>query len=126
MREIKFRGKRESNNEMVYFDFCGMYRDINGIEIEPKRFIRDCEYKIKPETIGQSTGMKDKNGKEIYEGDLLSVENGTYIYKVVWDDRWARFVYKNTYDGINESIFHVKEFEVVGNIYDNPELLEAK
>jgi len=82
----------------------------------------------------QYTGLKDKNGKEIYEGDIVRDYNGN-ILQVQWAYCWAR--YMMTYDGVtcqyyledynwNKPDCLSKNMEVIGNIYENPELLKEK
>ena len=131
MREILFRGKRTINGDWVYGDF------VHGNERKSLRdsiFVYDSEtqsfndYEINPSTLGQYTGMKDKNGKLIFEGDIVKTDkfsepNKQYIIKYdlqfgafIGQDRYN--VYFVTFDG------NSGEFEVFGNIYDNPELLE--
>ena len=131
MREILFRGKRTINGDWVYGDF------VRGNERKSLRdsiFVYDSEtqsfndYEINPSTLGQYTGLKDKNGKLIFDGDIVKTDkfsepNKQYIIK--YDFQFGAFigqdrynVYFVTFDGDSD------EFEVVGNIYDNPELLE--
>ena len=80
----------------------------------------------------QSTGLKDKNGKEIFEGDILAVEadDGVIISKVSWDDEHALFVIKTKKFNEEAALAELVDdnsypFEVIGNIYENPELLEV-
>ena len=80
----------------------------------------------------QSTGLKDKNGKEIFEGDILAVEadDGVIILKVSWDDEHALFVIKTKKFNEEAALAELVDdnsypFEVIGNIYENPELLEV-
>lgn len=122
MKEIKFRAK--SGNEWVYGDLHLM--SIRP-HIHPDPFTSKS---IDIETIGQYTGLKDKNGKEIYEGDIvqnLSEKKG-YVaflqqemgYVVVWDSCDVRLGHRargGSYD-------HDLSLEVIGNIYDNKELLK--
>ncbi|HZG83849.1 YopX family protein [Paenibacillus sp.] len=129
MREIKFRGKRIDADVWVYGDLvhccpgdCYIGK-IGAIEGRNVRFVGEiCD----PKTVGQLTGLRDKNGKEIYEGDILDIKlmDGNEIFRVVYDDRRARFhLYDN--EGVGWSFDHTNEYEVIGNIYEHPHLLEG-
>ena len=91
-------------------------------------------YEVRPDTICQCTGLKDKNGKLIWENDVVgfwdtySTENGQAemdcIGKVVWDDETISFQVTNRLSA--ESYEVLDECSVIGNIFDNPELLESE
>lgn len=108
MREIKFKGKRIDNGGWMggYFHRGMMsgYTYIDGTEV-----ISD--------TVGQYTGLKDKNGKEIYEGDILECEFSSERFVVEFDAKTAQFTTKSSWLW---SI--VNRCEVISNIHDNPEL----
>lgn len=135
-RIIKFRGKSIFGGEWLYGCLVNMEHNRFSILPEINKMPRcKCiaDYEIHNTTIGQFTGMKDKNGKEIYEGDILGakgkvigwVKGGVrgYCYDVVYinhpagESRWT--LYSTVKDDYPEQI------EVIGNIYDNPELLKG-
>ena len=123
MREIKFRGKHihafiePSNTGIWVYGYLCDDHYINSEELGG-------EMLVDKDTIGQYTGLHDKNGKEIYEGDIV---------KANWFDRedvigeicfsMGCFILANSSVSDNQ-LFIFKSYEVIGNIYDNPELLK--
>jgi len=115
MREIKFRGKSISDNSWVYGD---MVRGTAGMFIYEQE--TNNEILVYPDTIGQYTGIEDMNGREIYDGDIIS--DGTDADLVEWDASLLAFVVT-----ANDGAMYLIDYlfgEVIGNKYDNPELLE--
>lgn len=135
MREILFRGKRKDNGKWVY----GNYAVTDNNE-KQQHFIfqnKAFEFEVKSETVGQYTGLTDKNGKKIFEGDILGVTNDDpdydYITKVYLDcDTLCVDVQGQDYDytsiGFAIEIWddECDQVEIIGNIYDNTELLKEK
>lgn len=80
--------------------------------------------------MSQYTGLKDKNGQEIYEGDILSAFHGTQITAVAWNEEFGLYGIVLQVSGLSEPMEellgnHLDVVEVIGNIYENPELLEG-
>ena len=127
MREIKFRGKRLDNGEWIYGDLDHL---VDGVYISNDNGNNMAQ--VDPDTVGMNTGLKDKSGKEIYDGDILAhngepigyVVDGVrgYCFDVVYADpvstsTWSLYgVVVNDYEG---------DVEIVGNIYDNPEVVKG-
>ena len=126
MREILFRGKTDKGEWM-----CG---DLLHDGLDYDVAIRESEskyvYRLIPETVGQYTGLTDKNGKKIFEGDIIkSCEyDDVYFVKYCADDNYPAFdvVPEMNIECNGLSHLHIVEgIEVIGNIHDNPELLEV-
>lgn len=145
MREIKFRGKNLNTKEWVYGDLLQWNDGETAIGVHGQ-FIDDGYHfnenydktpYVDETTVGQFTGLKDKNGKEIYEGDIINV-NGKYPKLIRYIDEWASYCLANLTDldcDLKTRYWHQvspcwwtdykREIKVIGNVYDNPELLKG-
>ena len=116
MREVLFRGKTKQD-DWVYGQYCEL--------TDGKRIISCIYYKgeIIKKTLGQYTGLTDRNEKKIFEGDI--VEYKDEYGKIVYHDNEAMFVIE--FDTWCTDFDHItgNEIEVIGNIHDNPELLKG-
>lgn len=136
MREILFRGKLLDNSEWAYGFIVKMFGAYHIIDKDDE----NTAYEVIPETVGQYTGLKDKNGKRIWEGDILHIAKiadglgGYYqppldyhVNVVVKFDlcawMWETLCEDKRYISFPDAWCHY-ECEVIGNITDNPELLE--
>ena len=116
MREIEFRGKRANGDEWVY-GFLDHTYDRYTIHSHGAHYC----YEVHPETVGQYTGLKDRNGVKIFEGDIVKSDSTDMAGDVYWIKEHASF-----YWGTGQSLIHYDELEVIGNIHDNPELPEGR
>lgn len=128
MREILFRGKRIDNGEWVY----------GGAEVQDERYAAiydrdmpyDNEVSVRVGTVGQYTGLNDKNGTKIFEGDIVLVVSGEFDEEdgnatIVWEEDNAQFNIEWSTLSSGFDTFYGTDCEVKGNIHDNPELLEG-
>jgi len=109
MRELKFRRWDTEYNRFFYIDFS---------YVKKVDFYDFFEYVDGP--IEQYTGLKDKNGKEIYEGDII-IDEERYISTISWSD--FKFMWVDSEFGSLEDV--PDDIEVLGNVHENPELLSA-
>ncbi|WP_335969228.1 YopX family protein [Fusobacterium polymorphum] len=120
MREIKFRAWDKLNKEMF---------DVEIINFQERRVYKDTVSYRKFEDIElmQYTGLKDKNNKEIYEGDVLFESFGERYYKVVFENGSFRAEFEGDFEEYSFDLIDVvaQGCKIVGNIYENPELLKV-
>lgn len=137
-REILFRGKRLDTGEWVEGDLCQgenacfiVYDNdfVTTSSCGDKELISSRFFEVNPDTVSQYTGLKDKNGNMIFEGDICRVVDNPLVspdaYAIVWNDEFASWIWK---DNRSEDCFYraiANTSEVIGNRWDNPSLLEV-
>ena len=136
MREILFRGKRLDNGDWVY----GYYVHIGPVSCHRAYIIPEYASSLQvnevdPSTVGQYTGLKDKNGKRLMEGDIIDASaewwdasgpagHSSPIIPVEWCEYYCGFDPFANYDCDCGVFIYANNCIVIGNIHDNPELLE--
>lgn len=127
MRDIKFRIWDTENNEMLKVQELDFEPTFYGgrIAIRPDQY--NDYFDTEDMILMQYTGLKDKNGKEIYEGDIIQYEDITKGL-VRYSEKYAQYVLVNTGSVKDEfeplGDYNMEVFEIIGNEYDNPDLLE--
>lgn len=152
MRDLLFRGKRKDNGEWVesgsiirglpddnkshYCYYIGSsmrgtwYLNQQG-NITAAETHEECIfYEVDPETVGQYTGLRDKNGAKIFEGDICRNTRTGEIVSVKWHGTMAGYVWSKRKENcclfeFGELFRAYDKYEIIGNIHDNPELLEV-
>ncbi len=150
MREVLFRAKKQDNGDWIegYLCYGNIIKTVRKCFDWRGDYVCDSleEYKVDKETVGQYVGVCDKNGKKIFEGDIVKVvyiekrdfqgvkydSEYELIEQIVYSEKNACFMLKIDCQGIpmyrhlsnNNALVKIKELEVIGNIHDNPELLE--
>ena len=133
MREILFRGKRKENGRWIYGSLVpketNSYADgfliIDGaLNYDELDYYQPSfsTYSVVPETIGQYIGLNDKNGKKIFEGDIIKYKNNSPC-EVGYIDGQFVMMWKNFYRNFERA--YDDKIEIIGNTHDNPELLEV-
>jgi uncharacterized phage protein (TIGR01671 family) len=139
-REIKFRGKciadGELNGEWVFGDLLQkngktyIAPHSNSVSVNGHIGKLIIMHEVSPESVGQFTCLRDKNGKEIYEGDIIRAKNGVQIGTVIWVESDCKYVVRWTKDNPTKKVYDsnmssAQWGEVIGNIYEHPEMLQA-
>ena len=122
MSDYEFRGKRIDNGKWVRGNLIISIPEkgiLEGRHCHISPYEEAGMYRVHPETVCNATGLLDKNREKIFKGDIVRDEEG-YIGLVYWHKEHASF-----YWGQGQTFVHSDELEVIGNAYDNPELLEA-
>jgi uncharacterized phage protein (TIGR01671 family) len=127
MREILFRGKRRANGKWVYWFYVEDDADQPFIFAESLTPGKGLFY-VDPETVGQYTGTNDINGVKIFEGDIIDLSRGGFqaVFVVAWGGSCCGYGLKskdNEYYCFIDHGLTTKCMRIIGNIYDNPELL---
>jgi hypothetical protein len=127
MRELKFRAWDDNNK--VFVERFGIDNNgnvcftVGGLSYTPEGKLFHDDTKM---IVEQFTGLHDKNGKEIYEGDIITLGEENKAWPVVWDNERGAFCAIINNIAIRMHVDFWKSGKIIGNIHENPELLEAK
>lgn len=135
MRTIKFRGKDIETGEWINGDLVQRMGYMPSIMFpyESNGKVRYGECAVERNTVGQFTGLLDKNSREIYEGDIIGCDSPEVKHLIFYNEKQGRFMaaldgdIKNDFIGVcglDNGVWMAKK-EVIGNIHDNPELLNS-
>lgn len=131
MIEILFKGKRKDNGEWIEGFYVCLGNDLHYILTGKLDLTKHCvmfeKHAVIPETVGQYIGLTDKNGKKIFEGDVVNFKTTAYFFKncrINYESQFARFcaIDNKGYEYPMDKTFN---YEIVGNVFDNPELLRS-
>lgn len=138
MREILFRGKRTDNSEWVEGYFCGKVNETIFLPATESAQIIDKDlfwHEVIPETVGQYTGLSDSKGRKIFEGDIVKGHlHSAWSHNIeICDIAYGKSGFESRMhingldsDYYSHKVLFSKDVEVIGSIYDNPELLSGE
>lgn len=136
LRDIKFRGQTRTTEGKKwvygnYYKVKNFFNDKVGHFIGMIRGNHLNDFSIDENTLGQYTGLKDKNGKEIYEGDIIewtTLSGKKYRFSVEYSNKYAQYIVVNTGDASMEyePLGDYENIEVIGNVWENSDLLKGE
>ncbi len=143
-REILFKAKRKDNGEWVegYYAVKGKGTDcekhficVSTFDVNTSGYpFYFTDIEIEPETVCQYTGLTDKNGKKIWENEIVKQfadcnetgESLHYFYRIIWNEKYCAFEGVDIYSNESYLFLDLQDIEVIGNIFDNTELIGGK
>ena len=134
MREILFRGKRKDNGKWIESKSIVNYKNHFKASVvlgEKLMFNGNMRFvEVNPKTVGQYTGLTDKNSKRIFEGDIVRDDESGYEYVIKWFPEYACYALADKHGNmafdVDEIEMFLNDLVVVDNIHDNHELLEQE
>ena len=123
MREILFRGKAKDSGKWAQGYAYKIWKQafiLWGVVNEVPDMIE-----VDPETVCQYTGLTDKNGNKIFEGDIVKHKSAQLLGVVKYSEKYMQFIVDDIDDGEQDYSEFINEVKIIGNIFDNPELLEV-
>lgn len=130
MREIIFRGKRKDNGEWIVGYYYKSFNPVTRSGLPLLHTISDLapfSAEIDPETLGQFSGLRDRKGRAIFEGDILKCKGSEHIEGVLVAENWNCSCCDGVFGFAIKGNGDLRNFDIcdiVGNIHDNPELLK--
>lgn len=137
MKEILFKAKRIDNGEWVYGSYVYTFREdencpVTCVQVKKHFIVEECGnmFWVDEDTICQYTGLTDKNGQRIWENDIVNCFEAECCGKISWNESEAGFYFDVLLEDGTYEEEHIYDYadcmEVIGNIFDNPELLESE
>lgn len=129
-KENLFKAKRKDNDEWVEGSLLvlddGCCRIATSCLVgDVENILTVCAYDVDPDTVCQYTGLTDKNGNKIWENDVVQVPREDEYFRIEWDEDTASYVMNSNTLTVTFGNYWSHEVEVIGNIFDNPELLKG-
>ena len=129
IREILFRGKRKDNGEWETGSLVMIFQGLSDEQVFITDKMTGVRIPVSPDTIGQYTGLTDKNGKKIFEGDIIDnhVKCDMLAVRGVieWNERNGSWAHHLNTMNTSFCLYSAAAYEVIGNVHDNPELVKG-